>query len=164
MIATESVHRPYNNGTYIQIFEQVNSTLVWQTDCGYSLNCIYTGQTLIFYVHNPMWTPGAHYYILFRSGVATSTDFCGPQSAPVTGIFFIFMSYKNSIFFYVSYHIFHHVLDPTFWTFDILDTGVSTTTTSTITTTTVSTITTQVRSISKNQFIKSIFLLFAQLL
>ena len=38
-----------------------------------------------FKVQNPAWTPGATYYILFGSGTASGTAFCGPESAPITG-------------------------------------------------------------------------------
>ena len=84
-----AVFRPSHNGTYIQIFNRENSTLVWQVDCGYSPDCIYNGATLLFCVRNPMWTFGARYYILFGSGVVSGVYFCTQESAPVTGIILV---------------------------------------------------------------------------
>lgn len=62
-----------------------NDTLVWQTDAGYSSDVLYNGNTVLFQVRNAAWTPGATYYILFGSGTASGTAFCGPESAPITG-------------------------------------------------------------------------------
>jgi hypothetical protein len=47
---------------------------------------MYTGNTVLFQVQNASWIPGATYYILFGSGTASGTAFCGPESAPITGI------------------------------------------------------------------------------
>lgn len=86
-IASGGVYHPNRNGTYIQIFNQANSTLpVWEVDCGYSSDCIYSGQTVLFIVQNPSWIFGAHYYILFSSGAASGNVFCAPESDPITGI------------------------------------------------------------------------------
>ena len=85
-VATSGVYRPNRNGTYIQIYNQANSTTPeWQIDCGYSPDCVYNGQTVIFYARNANWTLGAHYYILFSSGAASGNVFCAPESAPITG-------------------------------------------------------------------------------
>ena len=84
-LATHAGSRPRRNGTYVEVFDSANSTLVWARDCGFSPDCIYSGQTLLFYVSNAMWTPGTSYYILFGSGVVSDDIFCGLESAPVTG-------------------------------------------------------------------------------
>ncbi|CAF4107906.1 unnamed protein product, partial [Rotaria sordida] len=116
--ATGNVYRPSRNGTYIQIFNKANpSTPEWQADCGYSPDCIYTGTTVLFYVQNANWTPGAYYYILFSSGAASGNIFCSPESDPI--------------------------IDPDYWNFNIWDPGVSSTLTTTTTPPTTGTVTTR---------------------
>ncbi|CAF4364889.1 unnamed protein product [Rotaria sordida] len=84
--ATNAVYRPSRNGTYIQIFNKANSSSPeWQADCGYSSDCIYSGQTVLFFVRNANWVLGATYYILFSSGAASGNIFCNPESDPITG-------------------------------------------------------------------------------
>lgn len=108
----------------------------WEIDCGYSPYCIYNGNTFIFYVVNATWINQHHYYILFSSGVLTGNVFCAPESAPITGIEFAF--FLNRVLIYD--------LDPTFWTFDIWNPLLSSTTPSTTTPPTTGTITTRVCS------------------
>ncbi|CAF3830574.1 unnamed protein product [Rotaria sp. Silwood1] len=116
--ATSNVYRPSRNGTYIQIFNKANPlTPEWQVDCGYSPDCIYTGNTVLFYVQNANWTPGAYYYILFSSGAASGNIFCSPESDPI--------------------------IDPNYWNFNIWDPGVSSTLTTTTTPPTTGTVTTR---------------------
>jgi archaellum component FlaF (FlaF/FlaG flagellin family) len=87
LLATQGVHRPNRNGTYISIYLASTNTIVWQADAGYSSDVLYTGNTVAFQVQNASWIPGATYYILFGSGTASGTAFCGPESAPITGIY-----------------------------------------------------------------------------
>ncbi|CAF4849818.1 unnamed protein product [Rotaria sp. Silwood1] len=116
--ATGDVYRPSRNGTYIQIFNKANpSCAEWEVDCGYSSDCIYSGQTVLFYVRNANWAYGANYYILFSSGAASGNIFCNPESDPIT--------------------------DTSFWNFNIWDPGVSSTTTTTTTPPTTGTVTTR---------------------
>ena len=117
--ATGGVYHPNRNGTYIQIFNRNNTvTPEWQVDCGYSPDCIYSGQTVLFVVQNASWTPGAFYYILFGSGAASGNVFCAPESDPI--------------------------LDPSFWNFNIWDPGLSSSTSTTTTPPTTGTVTTRV--------------------
>ena len=84
--ATGGVYHPNRNGTFIQIFNRANpSTPAWEADCGYSPDCIYSGQTVLFVVRNASWVFGAHYYVLLGSGAASGNVFCAPESAPITG-------------------------------------------------------------------------------
>jgi len=53
---------------------------------------------VLFQVRNASWTLGATYYILFGSGTASGTAFCGPESAPITGILFIYFYIDQFIF------------------------------------------------------------------
>ncbi|CAF4426648.1 unnamed protein product [Rotaria sp. Silwood2] len=116
--ATGDVYRPSRNGTYIQIFNKANpSTPEWQADCGYSSDCTYTGQTVLFYVRNANWVYGATYCILFSSGAASGNIFCNPESDPIT--------------------------DTNYWNFNIWDPAVSSTTTTTTTPPTTGTVTTR---------------------
>ncbi len=87
LLASANVNHPNRNGTYISIYLASTNTLVWQIDAGYSTDVIYTGNTVSFQVQNASWTPGATYYILFSSGTASGVAFCGPESAPITGIY-----------------------------------------------------------------------------
>lgn len=85
-LATNGVYHPNRNGTYIQIYNKASpSTPAWQADCGYSPDCIYSGQTVLFVVRNASWTPGATYYVVFSSGAASGNVFCAPESSPITG-------------------------------------------------------------------------------
>ena len=101
--ATGGVYHPNRNGTYIQIYDRANpSTPVWEVDCGYSPDCIYTGNTVLFTVQNANWTYGAHYYILFSSGAASGNIFCAPESAPITSKTFVLM---HSYFYFCVFVI-----------------------------------------------------------
>jgi len=81
------VRRPKRNGTMISIFNTLNPFVpVWEIDCGYSPNCIYTGNTLTFLVSNATWSYGNRYYITFAYGAILRDVFCGPESAAVFGI------------------------------------------------------------------------------
>lgn len=86
ILATGGVYHPNRNGTYIQIFDRSDpSTPVWQIDCGFSTDVIYSGQTVLFVVRNASWTPGAFYYVLFGSGAASGNVFCALESYPIFG-------------------------------------------------------------------------------
>ena len=80
------MYHPNRNGTFIRIYNKANPLIpAWEADCGYSPDCIYSGQTVLFRVQNPSWIPGAHYYVLFDSGAASGNVFCAPESAAITG-------------------------------------------------------------------------------
>ncbi|CAF0820992.1 unnamed protein product [Adineta steineri] len=113
---TKSVNRPTLNGTYIYFTDATaNNTLVQKFDCGWAPEVIYTGFTTIIRFLVAPWIPGHFYYVTFDSGVASGTDFCGPESAPI--------------------------YDPTYWVFNIWDPAVSSTTTTTTTPPTTHTVT-----------------------
>ncbi|CAF1437446.1 unnamed protein product, partial [Adineta steineri] len=113
---TKSVNRPTLNGTYIYFTDATaNNTLVQKFDCGWAPEVIYTGFTTIIRFPVAPWIPGHFYYVTFDSGVASGTDFCGPESAPI--------------------------YDPTYWVFNIWDPAVSSTTTTTTTPPTTHTVT-----------------------
>lgn len=136
-LATNGVYHPNRNGTYIQIYNKANSTLpAWEADCGYSPNCIYSGQTVLFIVRNASWTYGATYYVTFSSGAASGNVFCAPESAPITS--------KCHADFFTE--LIDFCVDPNFWNFNIWDPGMSSTTTTTTTAPTTPTVTTRVRS------------------
>ncbi|UJR08422.1 hypothetical protein I4U23_012692 [Adineta vaga] len=119
---TKSVSRPNRNDTFIYFTDSTTNTLVQKFDCGWSPEVTYTGYTTVIYFSNPPWIPGHFYYVTFDSGVASGTDFCHPESAPIT--------------------------DETFWVFNIWDPAVSSTTTTTTTAPTTGTITTRPLSTS----------------
>ncbi|UJR07378.1 hypothetical protein I4U23_011664 [Adineta vaga] len=97
---TVSVNRPTRNGTYIYFYNSTGGgTLVQKYDCGWEPE------------------PGMFYYVTMDSGVASGTEFCGPESAPIN--------------------------DPTFWVFNIWNPAVSSTTTTTTTPFTTVTVTTK---------------------
>ncbi|CAF0857108.1 unnamed protein product [Adineta ricciae] len=117
---TRSVSRPTRNYTFISFYDSTTKTLVQKFDCGWAPEVTYTGLTTVVKFTNPPWIPGHFYYVTFDSGVASGTDFCHPESAPVT--------------------------DPTFWTFNIWNPAVSSTTTTTTTPFTTVTVTTRLTS------------------
>ncbi|UJR07471.1 hypothetical protein I4U23_011760 [Adineta vaga] len=115
---TKSVNRPNRNGTYIYFWDStLGGTLVQKYDCGWAPEVTYTGFTTIIRFPIAPWTAGHFYYVTFDSGVASGTEFCGPESAPVT--------------------------DPTYWVFNIWNPAVSSTTTTTTTPFTTVTVTTK---------------------
>ncbi|CAF1155612.1 unnamed protein product [Adineta ricciae] len=111
-----SVNRPTRNGTYIY-FYYANGTLVQKYDCGWEPEVTYTGYTIVIRFPVAPWEAGAFYYVNMDSGVASGTEFCGPESAPIT--------------------------DPTFWIFNIWNPALSSTTTTTTTPFTTVTVTTK---------------------
>ncbi|CAF1288614.1 unnamed protein product [Adineta ricciae] len=111
-----SVNRPTRNGTNIY-FYFANGTLVQKYDCGWEPEVTYTGFTIVIRFPVAPWQPGAFYYVNMDSGVASGTEFCGPESAPMT--------------------------DPTFWVFNIWNPALSSTTTTTTTPFTTVTVTTK---------------------
>ncbi|CAF2200274.1 unnamed protein product [Rotaria magnacalcarata] len=136
-IATSSVYRLSRNGTYIQIYNKANpSTPEWQVDCGYSSDCICTGQTVLFYVRNANGTPGAYYYILFSSGAASGNIFCSLESDPITDNLLITKK-KYTIECFISL-----IIGTSYWNFNIWNPAVSSTQTTTTTPPTTGTITT----------------------
>ncbi|CAF1061879.1 unnamed protein product [Adineta steineri] len=113
---TKSVNRPTLNGTFIYFTDAANTTQpVAKFDCGWDPNVIYTGFTTIVRFPVAPWIPGHFYYVTFDSGVASGTEFCGPESAPI--------------------------YDPTYWVFNIWDPALSSTTTTTTTPPTTHTVT-----------------------
>ncbi|CAF0831880.1 unnamed protein product [Adineta steineri] len=113
---TKSVNRPTLNNTFIYFTDATaNNTLVQKFDCGWDPNVIYTGFTTIVRFPVAPWIPGHSYYVTFDSGVASGTEFCGPESAPI--------------------------YDPTYWVFNIWDPALSSTTTTTTTPPTTHTVT-----------------------
>ncbi|CAF3704333.1 unnamed protein product [Rotaria sp. Silwood1] len=115
--ATRSVSRPTRNGTYIHFKDSTTNTIVQSYDCGWQPEVTYTGFTIVIRFPTAPWIVGHSYYVMFDSGVASGTEFCGPESAPIT--------------------------DPSFWVFNIWDPGHSSTTTTTTTPPTTRTITTR---------------------
>ena len=137
--ASGGVYHPNRNGTYVQIFNQANTTTpAWEADCGYSPDCVYMGQTVVFIVRNPNWQPGGQYYVLLASGAASGNVFCAPESEPITG-----NSIRRQLFSFEENFI---VTDPNFWRFDIWNPSRSSTTTTTTTPPTTAAVTTRVRS------------------
>ncbi|CAF4039638.1 unnamed protein product [Rotaria magnacalcarata] len=135
--ATSSVYRLSRNGTYIQIYNKANpSTPEWQVDCGYSSDCICTGQTVLFYVRNANGTPGAYYYILFSSGAASGNIFCSLESDPITDNLLVTKK-KYTIECFISL-----IIGTSYWNFNIWNPAVSSTQTTTTTPPTTGTITT----------------------
>ncbi|CAF0882617.1 unnamed protein product [Adineta ricciae] len=113
-----SVNRPTLNGTNIYFWDStLGGTLVQQYDCGWAPEVTYTGFTIIIRFPVAPWLPGHFYYVTMDSGVASGTEFCGPESAPIT--------------------------DPTFWVFNIWNPALSSTTTTTTTPFTTATVTTK---------------------
>ncbi|CAF3378674.1 unnamed protein product, partial [Rotaria sp. Silwood2] len=86
-------------------------------DCGWEPEVTYTGFTIVIRFPTAPWIIGHSYYVMFDSGVASGTEFCGPESAPIT--------------------------DPSFWVFNIWDPGLSSSTTTTTTPPTTRTVTTR---------------------
>ncbi|UJR14593.1 hypothetical protein I4U23_001588 [Adineta vaga] len=115
---SKSVSRPTRNDTFIYFWDAtLNDALVAKYDCGWSPEITYTGYTTVIRFPVAPWIPGHFYYVTMDSGVASGTEFCGPESAPIT--------------------------DKTFWVFNIWDPAVSSTTTTTTTPFTTGTITTR---------------------
>ncbi|CAF3771940.1 unnamed protein product [Rotaria sordida] len=114
---TRSVSRPTRNGTYIHFKDATTNTTVQSYDCGWQSEVTYTGYTIVIRFPTAPWIVGHSYYVMFDSGVASGTEFCGPESAPIT--------------------------DPSFWVFDIWNPGHSSTTTTTTTPPTTKTVTTR---------------------
>ncbi|CAF1380296.1 unnamed protein product [Adineta steineri] len=113
---TKPVNRPTLNGTFIYFTDATaNNTLVQKFDSGWDPNVIYTGYTTIIRFTVPPWIPGHFYHVTFATGVASGTEFCGPESDAIS--------------------------DPTFWVFNIWDPAVSSTTTTTTTPPTTHTVT-----------------------
>ncbi|UJR16955.1 hypothetical protein I4U23_003853 [Adineta vaga] len=113
-----SVNRPTRNGTFIYFWDStLGGTLVQKYDCGWEPEVTYTGFTVVIRFPVAPWIDGHFYYVTYDSGVASGTEFCGPESAP------------NS--------------DPTFWVFNIWNPAVSSTTTTTTTPFTTVTVTTK---------------------
>ncbi|CAF1317920.1 unnamed protein product [Rotaria sp. Silwood1] len=115
--ATRQVNRPSRNYTYVYFNDVATGTSVYTVDCGWDPHVMYSGNTITFYIPSPPWIPGHTYYVTFDSGVASGTDFCKPESSPIT--------------------------DPNFWRFDIWNPAVSSTTTTTTTPPTTGTVTTR---------------------
>ncbi|UJR07101.1 hypothetical protein I4U23_011389 [Adineta vaga] len=120
---TKSVNRPTRNGTTISFRDAANDTAVAQFDCGWAPEVTFTGFTTVIRFITVIWEPGHFYYITMESGVVSGTEFCGPESAPIT--------------------------DKTYWVFNIWNPAVSSTTTTTpFTTVTVTTKPTSTTSIN----------------
>ncbi|CAF3566661.1 unnamed protein product [Rotaria sp. Silwood1] len=115
--ATRQVNRPSRNYTYVYFNDVATGTSVYTVDCGWDPHVMYSGNTITFYIPSPPWIPGHTYYVTFDSGVASGTDFCKPESSPIT--------------------------EPKFWRFDIWNPAVSSTTTTTTTPPTTGTVTTR---------------------
>ena len=140
-VATNGVYHPNRNGTFIKIYNKANPLVpAWQADCGYSPDCIYSGQTILFRVQNPSWIPGANYYVLFDSGAASGNVFCAPESAAITGN----ASLPVSIYSPLAYSHVSRRSDPKYWNFNIWNPALSSTTTTSTTPPTTATVTTRV--------------------
>ncbi|CAF3285324.1 unnamed protein product [Rotaria sp. Silwood2] len=111
------ISRPTRNGTYIHFKDATTNTIVQSYDCGWEPEVTYTGFTIVIRFPTAPWIIGHSYYVMFDSGVASGTEFCGPESAPIT--------------------------DPSFWVFNIWDPGLSSSTTTTTTPPTTRTVTTR---------------------
>ncbi|UJR14633.1 hypothetical protein I4U23_001627 [Adineta vaga] len=115
---TKSVNRPTRNDTNIYFWDDTaGGTLVQKFDCGWAPEVTFTGFATIIRFPTAPWIPGHFYHVTFDSGVASGTEFCGPESAPVN--------------------------DPTYWVFNIWNPAVSSTTTTTTTPFTTVTVTTK---------------------
>ncbi|CAF1445970.1 unnamed protein product [Adineta steineri] len=113
---TKAVNRPTLNNTFIYFTDATaNNTLVQKFDCGWAPEVTYTGYTTVIRFPVAPWIPGHFYYVTFDSGVASGTEFCGPESAPM--------------------------YDPTYWVFNIWNPALSSTTTTTTTPPTTHTVT-----------------------
>ncbi|UJR19911.1 hypothetical protein I4U23_023043 [Adineta vaga] len=113
-----SVNRPTRNDTFIYFYNASGgNTLVRKYDCGWQPEVTYTGFTIVIRFPVAPWTPGHFFYVTMDSGVASGTEFCGPESAPM--------------------------YDKTFWVFNIWNPAVSSTTTTTTTPFTTVTVTTK---------------------
>ncbi|CAF3865202.1 unnamed protein product [Adineta steineri] len=113
---TKAVNRPTLNNTFIYFTDAANTTTpVAKFDCGWDPNVIYTGYTTIIRFPVAPWIPGHFYYVTFDTGVASGTEFCGPESSPI--------------------------YDPTYWVFNIWNPALSSTTTTTTTPPTTHTVT-----------------------
>ncbi|CAF3953076.1 unnamed protein product [Adineta steineri] len=113
---SKAVNRPTLNNTFIYFTDAANTTQpVAKFDCGWDPNVIYTGYTTIIRFPVAPWIPGHFYYVTFDTGVASGTEFCGPESAPI--------------------------YDPTYWVFNIWNPALSSTTTTTTTPPTTHTVT-----------------------
>ncbi|UJR12203.1 hypothetical protein I4U23_016380 [Adineta vaga] len=112
------VNRPTRNGTNIYFRNaSAGGTIVQTFDCGWAPEVTYTGYTIVIRFPIAPWTPGHFFYVTMDSGVASGTEFCGPESAALN--------------------------DPTFWVFNIWNPAVSSTTTTTTTPFTTVTVTTK---------------------
>ncbi|UJR17501.1 hypothetical protein I4U23_004396 [Adineta vaga] len=115
---TRSVNRPTRNGTFIYFWNaSAGGTLVRKFDCGWESEVTYTGFTTIIRFPTAPWTEGHFFYVTMDGGVASGTDFCGPESDAITS--------------------------NTFWIFNIWNPAVSSTTTTTTTPFTTVTVTTK---------------------
>ncbi|UJR24422.1 hypothetical protein I4U23_005798 [Adineta vaga] len=114
---TKSVNRPTRNGTTIYFRDAANDTAVAQFDCGWAPEVTFTGFTTVIRFVTVNWEPGHFYYITMDGGVVSGTEFCGPESAPIT--------------------------DKTYWVYNIWNPAVSSTTTTTTTPFTTVTVTTK---------------------
>jgi hypothetical protein len=92
-IANLPLRRTTINSTYIYIyrFTDVNFT-TWTTaksiDTKSYPEIFFINTTLVFFVPNPSWTPGATYFVYLSQGVATSDTYCGIESGGLNGIIF----------------------------------------------------------------------------
>ncbi|UJR24420.1 hypothetical protein I4U23_005796 [Adineta vaga] len=116
---TKAVDRPKRNGTTIYFRDAANDTAVAQFDCGWAPEVTFTGFTTVIRFVTVNWEPGHFYYITMDGGtcVVSGTEFCGPESAPIT--------------------------DKTYWVFNIWNPAASSTTTTTTTPFTTVTVTTK---------------------
>ncbi|UJR07234.1 hypothetical protein I4U23_011522 [Adineta vaga] len=74
------VNRPTRNGTFIYLNSTGGGTLVQKYDCGWDPNVTYTGYTIVINFPVAPWTPGHFFYVTMDGGVASGTEFCGPES------------------------------------------------------------------------------------
>ncbi|CAF4309628.1 unnamed protein product, partial [Rotaria sp. Silwood2] len=116
-IGTRQVNRPSRNYTYVYFNDAATGTSVHTVDCGWDPHVMYSENTITFYIPSPPWIVGHTYYVTFDNGVASDTDFCKPESSPIT--------------------------DSNFWRFDIWNPAVSSTTTTTTITPTTGTVITR---------------------
>ncbi|CAF3416628.1 unnamed protein product [Rotaria sp. Silwood1] len=109
---TKAVNRP-SSVAYIRFYQTSTATQVYALEVSTDMtNVIYSNFTLIFFT-SYSWTPVSHLFKVSYIGVVTGTEFCGPQSRPIT--------------------------DPNFWPFNIFNsaayanmTGMTTSSTTTI--------------------------------
>jgi archaellum component FlaF (FlaF/FlaG flagellin family) len=93
MVATQDVHRPNRNSTYILIYLTPTNIIAWQTDAaGYLSDVPCNGNIVLFQMRNALWIPGATYYILFSSGTVSGQPFVFlvMLSVNMDGMFIIF--------------------------------------------------------------------------